>query len=392
MAFQSKPLDQITETDLQDLINNQVRESKTIEYKENLSGNTDDEKKEFLADVSSFANASGGFIIWGIKTDPKDKGLPIFLTGITTTSPDQEILRLENMIRDGIEPRIPGIAIQPVTLQNAKTILIAHVPRSWALPHMVVFKNSSRFYSRNSAGKYQLDVSEIRSLFVLSQTFIERVKNFRTERLSSIIADETPVKIQNNPKIVLHLVPINSFSFESRVDLSLLHDEYNDIRITFRNMGFEAFRYNLDGILAYLQRQNMPVAAKYIQIFRNGIIEIVDTSILGNDKKIPSEEFEDDMVYKLKNCLFLYRHMKIEPPLFIFLSLLNVLDYHMEVRRYVKTPTGIKPHPIDRENLIIPEIMIENFDIDPSSALKPIFDMVWNAAGWPRSMYDEDDK
>jgi hypothetical protein len=46
--------------------------------------------------------------------------------------------------------------------------------------------------------------------------------------------------------------------------------------------------------------------------------------------------------------------------------------------------------PIDREALIIPEIMIERFEIDVDKAMKDIFDVIWNAAGWPSSIhYDE---
>ena len=66
MLLNGKSLDKITESDLQELIDNGVAEGKTLDYKEKLSGNSDAEKKEFLYDVSSFANASGGNLIFGI--------------------------------------------------------------------------------------------------------------------------------------------------------------------------------------------------------------------------------------------------------------------------------------------------------------------------------------
>ncbi len=50
-------IDQITEDDLHALIENSISEGKTIEYKQELPNNSDSAKKEFLADVSSFANA-----------------------------------------------------------------------------------------------------------------------------------------------------------------------------------------------------------------------------------------------------------------------------------------------------------------------------------------------
>src|SRR5258708_28643064 len=69
----NKSLESIQESDLQALVDNQVTERKTTEYKEALPGNADGDKKEFLADVSSFANASGGDLIYGIK---EQSGVP----------------------------------------------------------------------------------------------------------------------------------------------------------------------------------------------------------------------------------------------------------------------------------------------------------------------------
>ena len=103
-----KSIDKITEEDLQDLIDNSVLERKTIEYKQSLPSNSDSAKKEFLADVSSFANASGGDLIYGIIED-RNTGLPETLDGLAIDNVDQEILRLDSMIRDGIEPRLLGV-------------------------------------------------------------------------------------------------------------------------------------------------------------------------------------------------------------------------------------------------------------------------------------------
>src|SRR5690349_6232565 len=62
-----KPLDTIEKRDIEALVADRVRESKSIEYKQELPGNADKQKREFLADVSSFSNAGGGDILFGIK-------------------------------------------------------------------------------------------------------------------------------------------------------------------------------------------------------------------------------------------------------------------------------------------------------------------------------------
>ncbi len=101
----AKPIDQITEKELQTLVDNAVLEKKTLEYKQLLPNNSDGDKKEFLADVSSFANASGGDLIYGLVSD-NVTGAPLKVEGIELVNVDQEIARLDNSIRDGIEPRI----------------------------------------------------------------------------------------------------------------------------------------------------------------------------------------------------------------------------------------------------------------------------------------------
>lgn len=53
----SKPLIEITEHDLAGLIDNQVRENQNLEYKQIMYGNTDEEKREMLRDITSMANA-----------------------------------------------------------------------------------------------------------------------------------------------------------------------------------------------------------------------------------------------------------------------------------------------------------------------------------------------
>src|SRR6266446_2080059 len=108
----NKSLTDIDESDLQALVDAQVAERKTIEYKQALPGGTDDNKREFLADVSSFANAAGGNLLDDV---------------------DAQKLRLENMLRDGIAPRLPRVDVHPVVLASKPGyyVLILRMQKSW---------------------------------------------------------------------------------------------------------------------------------------------------------------------------------------------------------------------------------------------------------------------
>ncbi|HOV98211.1 MAG TPA: ATP-binding protein [Bacteroidota bacterium] len=382
-------IDQITEEDLQALINNAISEGKTIEYKQSLPGNSDADKKEFVADISSFANASGGDLIFGILED-RDTGLPVTLEGLTIANVDQEIIRLDSIIRDGIEPRIIGIVIKPVKLSNSKTAIVIRVPKSWISPHRVSFKGHDKFYSRSTNGKYPMDVAELRIAFNLSETVTERIRKFREDRISKIYANETPVPFNDTAKIVLHLIPIISFHPGQSYEINKIALHPEQMRPILYPI-FVHHRYNLDGFLTF-DSEEQEKSSSYVQLFKNGIIEAVEGHLLDpafNQGKlwIPISSFEKSLIQSLSEYLSVLQTLNVELPVFIFMSLLGVKgyskdDFHSHLLR--------SPYPIDRNVLMLPEIVIESYDVRAQDVLRPCFDSIWNACGFPRSLnYNE---
>ena len=197
---------EIQEADLHYLIDNEVVESKILEYKEDLPGNSTQDKKEFLADVSSFANAGGGDILYGIKED-RNTGKPQFpLDGLNIQNVDSEINRLENILQHGLEPQLPSYlyTIWPIQLSNSNYVIIIRIKKSWIGPHRIKFNEIHRFYSRNSNGKYMMDIQELRAAFTLSQTISEKIKNFIEKRISLIISGENYIQF-NNKEILINI-------------------------------------------------------------------------------------------------------------------------------------------------------------------------------------------
>jgi predicted HTH transcriptional regulator len=140
-----KPLQQVAKADIDALVDAKTSERRTLDYKEELPGNTDEQKKEFLYDISSFANAGGGDLIFGIKdqrdANGKPMGIPDAATGLkSVTNLSAEVSRLEGSLQSAIEPRIPGIQFKEIGGFSEGSILIVRVPKSWASPHMVTYK------------------------------------------------------------------------------------------------------------------------------------------------------------------------------------------------------------------------------------------------------------
>lgn len=388
MTLSHNRIEDVEEDDLRGLVSAGVPEGRLIEYKLKLPGGADNDKKEFLADVSSFANASGGDIVYGMR---EEQGAAAELVGLTNANMDGERLRLEEIVRNGITPRIPGILIKVVTLDASTAALVIRIRRSFAQPHMVTFKGTSRFYSRNSAGKYQLDVAELRTAFQLSGSFAERARNFRAERLSNVVASETPVKLQDPPVAVLHLVPASAFDPGTRIDISSLAGQADRLRPMIDYGGFSVPRHNFDGLFSHASSEGL--ASSYGQLFRSGAVEAVLADVKNtereNKKMLPLGWLEKHLIDVLPVYLRAQRDVGVEPPVFLMLSLLGVSGYYIStdgsyrLRRYDQSP-------IDRDALLVPEIALENFEQDASQMLRSAFDAVWNAAGWLRSMsYDD---
>lgn len=129
----SKPLDEITEVDLQRLVTDGVVENRELEFKRDLPGPGGEEKKEFVRDVVSFANSAGGHIIYGIA---ESNGVPTEFAPISGEKIDNAKLRLENIIRTSIEPTIQGLKIDSVKLSSGHALLI-EIPRGLFGLHMI---------------------------------------------------------------------------------------------------------------------------------------------------------------------------------------------------------------------------------------------------------------
>jgi predicted HTH transcriptional regulator len=158
MALTNIPIEEITEDHFQRLIAAQAAESLHVEHKRETYGTNDDQRREFLADVSSFANSAGGDLVIGMTAA---KGIPTQVHPFEGDA-DAERLRLEQMARDGLYPRITNLQTRAVPLSEGGFVVVVRVTKSYNPPHRIIFKNTARFWARSSAGKYEPNVEELR--------------------------------------------------------------------------------------------------------------------------------------------------------------------------------------------------------------------------------------
>ena len=145
---------------IQQLIDDQIQESLSLEYKAADALNKSDGKmKEITKDISAMANSSGGTIIYGIKEydTPGQKHLPEKITPI-----DQVVFSKEwlEQVINNIRPRINGLTIYPVPVKAPENhvIYIVEIPQS-STAHQAT---DYRYYKRYNFQSIPMEDYEVR--------------------------------------------------------------------------------------------------------------------------------------------------------------------------------------------------------------------------------------
>lgn len=145
---------------LENLIKNNIEENLNIEYKSSPSLNRTDQKKinEISKDVSAFANANGGILIYGII---ETEHLPAKIDAINRNQVDREWL--EQKIQDSIRPKIDNIIIHPITINDDsnQVVYLIEIPQS-TTAHQA---SDKKYYKRHNFNVIPMHDYEIRDVF-----------------------------------------------------------------------------------------------------------------------------------------------------------------------------------------------------------------------------------
>jgi hypothetical protein len=381
MAIDRLDFDNLGEADLQELLANQVSEGLRIEYKREPYGNADADKREALKDISAFANAHGGHLVIGIEA--RD-GVPTALQGVQGLNADDEILRMEQLIRAGIEPRIVNIRSKAVRLANGNAALAIRVPRSWNVPHRVSVQNSNRFWIRNSSGVHEASMDELRALFTETSSAMDRVKRFRDERLETVTSGRGPRPLAASGRLFVHIVPLSAASNPSQVDLEAALHLHNSFR-PLGAMGMNP-RFNFEG---YINERGGDVNHGYTQVFRSGALEATKGNILrmhNGRPHIPGLALERYFFEVLESYANGLRDLGIAAPLVVMVTLEGVEGAVYAVR---DNPFDDPLPVLDRPTMLLPACVINEYGpvLAYHRAVRPAFDALWNAMGYSASQF-----
>jgi Putative DNA-binding domain len=373
-VLDQKGLNEIAEEDLVALIENGVPESIRLEYKQATYGNGDSDKREFLKDVSSFANSAGGNLFIGMS---EVDGVAQALTPIQGLNVDAELRRLESLAQASISPPIPGLQMHRVPVTDGDTILV-RIPRSWNPPHQVTHQGSNRFYARNSAQVFEMNVEQLRTLFNQRLTVEERAGRFIGERIKAAVAGDPMVPIHRDEGLILvHLVPLPDFG-TNRVFEVMAAGELRDVLEPIGALGANE-RRNLYGFCYY--RSGQPCRG-YTQLFRNGAIEATCSPVFTRERHIPALEIASDLIFSIAKYVEAMSRLTASPPILVSIVLLFVRGCRLSAKR--RGIADVPPFPQDE--LRLPGFLIERFADRAhfESEISKALDVLWNAFDLPR--------
>ena len=386
MALLHIPVDRIDEAQLQRLLDARTAEARDIDYKRDTYGGSDADHAELLADVSSFANTVGGDLIIGIGAW---KGVPAAFAPLTGDA-DSEVLRLEQIVRSGLQPRV---ALQPrvVSLKQGGHVIVLRIPRSYNPPHRIIRqgKGQGRFWARSSAGKYEPNVNELRSLFTLAPQLAERMRAFRADRVAKIAAGDTPVALQDQRVLVLHIVPFSAFDLGSSLPLEAVAGSSH----AFPPLGSrhaQHQRVNFDGVLMLSNADEAASAQRaYAQIFRSGALEAVASVLRGGDKpRLNASEVDATIVKYGTIYLKSLQALGIEPPYAVMASLIGVKGAPASYGLRETWHDEDAPVLLDRDQFHFKEVVLQavpTSNQDFGALIRPMLEQVANIAGRARS-------
>ena len=383
-------LDRVDQATLQRLIDQQRGEDHTIEYKERLPGSADGEKVPWLLKpLCSFANSEGGDLVLGVRSE---QGQPAELVGFELNGEDADalVLRLDQTVRAGIEPVVGGVQFKVVALANGRHMVVVRAPRSWTAPHRV--KNNRAFYARGAAGSFELDVPQVRRASLLSEGVQREIEGFRAERVAKIAADETPVAMRPGLKMVIHVLPLSSFTSGSAVSAVRFSERPHFMGPP--DASASSWQLGLDGMTVYEVARGGEPSGAYSLFFREGRAEFTRTFYRQDEQGtyyLPSTYYEDLCIRSVTAAVRRLSEFDIGAPLYVGLSLINAKGCRLGVSELVGFMSDRELRPFERQHMLFPMIEVQDATLDPGKFLRPAFDLVWNAGGMPSSLnYDED--
>lgn len=394
MEIRSKPFERIVEDDVRALVTGGVFEDRTLEFKSRLNLDGDQQRAEFLKDLSAFANASGGTIVYGIEEGSGDnQGRAVNATGLRL-SPEETHQLIENLLRDGVDPRIPSVLHKAVRASGDSYFYVVRVAGSALAPHMVMLPPLRyRFFQRLNTSVSTMSASQISELVLRARSAMDRAEALVAKRQKLLQERGMGRMVQTAEgsarvaasQAILHVVPL--FPLENPWNLGIpeAHQRLQEVKAFGATSPYSEPRFTAEGLYNILE--NM----RHVVFLRSGAVEFQRFDVVqpgrAGELIFKAWDLEWDIVEALEECMRLTEDGLLPLPATVQLALISVdtsqLFPHPHADQVIGRPVSGSPL------LMTPRLMTE-WGETAAEVTHRMFDEIWQSWGTPRcSHYDE---
>lgn len=390
----NKTIENLTFEDIRWLIENAIVEDQGLEYKKEVWGNSDANKKEMLKDIVAMANRYGGYIIIGIEEEG-EAGQASRINNIPNAEEERD--KILSSLFANTQPRLQAIKIKVLT-DNEVSVLVISVPNSFRKPHIITFQGLNQFWIRHDRQKMPMSVDEIQDAVINTVNLTKDISSFFSDRKKEVVEE-----IGSDPTIIMGIYPMTAEKEMVNISDTILREYLKTSpRIREHGANFE-FNYvfptpSYNGLLIGGDQDY-----RTVELFRNGYLEgrvdlsptlrTLDNQGYGPDSlELEAQIFSNyslvEFLYSLtKQAKQIYSYLGYDGQIIVSYSLFNIKDLGLQKYR-----PGVGSFFGDlvrwrKDNLELPPIVFT--EIDDVIIAKTIGDRVWQSFGFENEPFFE---
>ncbi len=390
--------ERLTVRDIERFLETKAPEDTTLEFKQAVYEKSDKGKKEFVKDVTAFANSQGGHLVIGVIEKERCATALNPLKGIDL---DAEMQRLQNLCNTRVVPLITGVDIYCIDVDGG-ALLAVKVPKSPTAPHQAKSEKSKTFHQRHSNCTSEMDVSQLREAFTKSTTAENKAAELSRlwaytldERINASVLQEASKKGTNKIElagmdgsefdskdgvVALHIIPIGSiFERTSFTIEAIRQSEGLFAPLTVRGYKEEI---DVDRVTYYNNEHDIN---HLTQVHRTGALEIVSEGFIREPhtrRELLGLKISAALKDQLPRYLKGLRKLGATPPLFVKMRILRASNSEMDTGGRLAYFSGTDRHLGDC-TIELPSVLVVDYptECEIDRIGKKILDPLWNAYG-----------
>ncbi|ADR37750.1 putative transcriptional regulator (plasmid) [Oceanithermus profundus DSM 14977] len=393
------PTSALTEEDLRSLIDREVSEGPYLDYKREADLGTKGGRKEAAKDAAAFANAYGGYLIYGVE---EEGGVPKELVGMELDDPDRAASTLEHAIRDLTEPAVE-VHAQPVRLEDGNYAIVVEVPRSLNAPLMA----DGRFYRRVGRSSERMSYMDVRRAFAEKGDVIRKMRERLRQRIDDLESGYGPVRWELWAGALLYVASVPTY--DAAAVRVLGPEELHSIRWLSAFAGRYRLGHHADGLLAAEEREphvDFALMTHEGELFHGvgPLREYTHCKQHGEEPQcIDAHAIELNVTRMLRKNLPRLGDVGFEGPYYLALVLVRAHGYRIGKPRY-------SGRELQRPFLLLDQLLLDD-DVEAiakassderdeeawqrgtrvvAARLQPVLDRLWQAGGFTHSQLAHD--